>query len=185
MASCRWIKRSAMKEKLAKARKCRRTENPESGSSRGASTEQAQLYDDLPEERSEALEDMPDDCDQFSESDSTDEDDVPVLDEEDVYAIARDWIASSDRSREVRRMVSTLLYGFIRSSTKKGIVAAANVADSVVGSSGKSIRKWLNELKSNDGNFLEYGRGKYLRISVMHDEDLKERLRSGSEPTPV
>ena len=93
------------------------------------------------------------------------------LDENEVFDIAKSWIQDPDRSRETVQMVSTLLFCYHRSVRLRATVAqAAKSVSEAVGKGEKTIRGWVSELKTNDGEFLEYGRGKYARLLFMSDE---------------
>ena len=97
------------------------------------------------------------------------------LTESDVYAIAKNWVRDPERSREDVQMICTLLFCYHRQVRPRArVMEAAAYVGEVTGKGEKTVRDWVNELRDNDGEFLEYGRGKYKRISFLTDERCRE-----------
>ena len=205
----RWKKRRALLERMDSIRKRRRTSDETSSDSirRPSTLEESDpcpavntesntpvvANPSLSDDDSDATivagnEDDAENDDDAENSDDDDDDDddyCAVLQDKDIYSIAQEWIREPERGREVRQMVSALFYGHLRTSGKKTVKGAAKAVGKMIGVGEKSVRVWMTDLKSNGGKFPTYGRGKYRRVSIMHDDVRREATKWIRENTCV
>ena len=107
------------------------------------------------------------------EEDPCDDDYEGALTSEDTTAIYSDWI--SEMKRIEKQKVAMMLYdNFVRRMGLQKTAAASEVA-LFLGVSDKTVRLWRREFLSNDGEFSEDSRGKYVRYEVIFDEEYRDR----------
>ena len=119
--------------------------------------------------------DLEEKCGGGHDEESVGDEEDAFLDDCDLYSIAKQWIRERERSREDVHMVTALLYGYIRSSTRMNVKAASTSTAKAVGKDEKTVRTWMASLKSNGGIPLPFGGRKYHRVSIINDEDCCRR----------
>ena len=163
----RWRKRRKVQEKMAKMRKSRR------GGRREVEEPPRLPLDEEEPDETPTMDIEEEGVSGLDDQESVVDEDDAFLDDCDLYSIAKEWIRQRERSREDVQMVTALLYGYIRSSTRMNVKAASTSTAKAVGRDEKTVRTWMASLKSNGGIPLPFGGGKYHRVSIMTDKDCR------------
>ena len=108
----------------------------------------------------------------FDSSDDGSEEPQVLSDDEMWYAACK-WM--KDRPVEDLKMMSVLLTLFSKMNFNLGKVAAAELAGSVVGRTGRSVRGYVSDFARNGGRFSPYRRGRHYRLSITSHEDFRHK----------
>ena len=101
---------------------------------------------------------------------------VPFTGDE-VWGSLGEWARSLCRD-DLRKTDLVFFQFYQRLRPCSSATTASNVAGSFLSCSGRTIRRWRQQYSTNRGDFDEYGRGKYQRDSLMHDDDFCCRARN-------
>ena len=137
----RWRKRRKVQEKMAKMRKSRR------GGRREVEEPPRLPLDEEEPDETPTMDIEEEGVGGLDDQESVVDEDDAFLDDCDLYSIAKEWIRQRERSREDVQMVTALLYGYIRSSTRMNVKAASTSTAKAVGRDEKTVQTWIASLK--------------------------------------
>ena len=162
----RWKKRCSRKDKVSAARSKRWSadvtmeEGPHSGD---ASVSGINTSCTIPETT---------EAEQNTSLDNLVSADLPELTHEQILERIDDWVVSLPR--EDKMMLCTLLYETFQGEFGLGILQAAAKVSSIVHHSERTVRRWRDEFRRK-GNFPESRVGKYARLSIIDDEEVRRK----------
>ena len=93
-----------------------------------------------------------------------------------VWGSLGEWARSLCRDMRKTSLLLSEFYQKLR--PRSSATTASNVVGSIMSCSGRTIRRWRQQYSRNRGDFDEYGRGKYQRDSLTHDDEFCFRARN-------
>ena len=94
-----------------------------------------------------------------------------AFNDDEIWSAVCGWTKS--QSVEEEKMISVLLTSFVKRNFSVGEVFASDLAASVVGRTGRSVRGYVGDFARNRGRFKPYRRGRHRRFSVIDDEECR------------